>query len=357
MICVRVCQNQRGQSLMNALVGIVITGILAVTIASILAAQSKESRALTEKMASLDLQRTVISTLSNATACNAIFAPTNVVIPGANNGGGGNAGGNGGGAAQQVANGVGRIVSGVASAVSNIVKAVLTFDLNLINPKNPHVFSVQQIPGIGGTGAIISAGDKVSPLSNSLYLLPSNAPTPGIQMIVTGASSAILRLNFDQSKLVHPIRSLEFPLNIQTSGTPNQTTIEGCSTSTSPSQWQCLSMGGDWFTPGSLTCVRIVDGTSCKLGSNGNGFFGQRTRSSNWNCVSAGTAWPGGGPWACSVATASGMMLGMPNGQPACVRTSDGMLCTLTTHFDFWTNRSTSPKWKCIAGGGWPAPT
>lgn len=344
MICDRLWQNQKGQTLVSALLGIGVTAALAVIIASVLATQAKENRALGEKMASLDLQRTLTSTLANATACNGLFVPTNV----ANNGSGSN-----GGSSQP---GGGGIVSGVVSAIVKIINSVLTFDLTLVTPQNPLVFSIQKVPSVGSAPPIISAGDRVSPMSNTLYLLPSNAPTPGIQMIVTSASSAILRLNFDQSKLVHPIRSLEFPLNIQTSGTPTQTTIQGCSTINSPSQWQCISMGGDWFTPGSLTCVRIADGTSCKLGSNSNGFFGPRSRSSNWNCVGAGTNWPGGGPWACSVANSTNMMMiGMPNGQPACVRTSDGTLCTLTTLFDFWGRSSGTPRWRCISGGGWPA--
>jgi len=340
MIWDRDRQNQRGQGLVSALVGIAIAGILAVTVTSILVMQSKESRALAEKMAALDLQRVVISTLSNSMSCNALFAPSNVSVPTSKSGGGNK--------------GTGNIVSGVVSTVINVANAALTFNANLINPKNPHIFSVQQIPGIGGAAAIISAGEKVSPSSNTLYLLPSDGAKPGIQIIVTSATTAILRLNFDQSRLIHPIRSLEFPLNIQTSGTPTQTTIQGCSNTNSPSQWQCLSMGGDFFTPGSLTCVRIVDGTNCRLGSNSNGFFGTHTRSTNWKCASAGANWPGGGPWACSVASSSGGMLGMPTGQPACVRTSDGLLCTLTQRFDFWSNRSTTPRWRCIAGGGWP---
>jgi hypothetical protein len=336
MIFNRDFKNQRGQTLVNALMGIAIAGILSVTVASILATQARETRALGEKMASLDLQRTMISTLANSMACNALFTPVNLSTKAPNNGGGGG------------------VVGGVVSGVVRIVGSALTFDLTLIDPKNPLVFALEKVPSIGGGPAIISAGEKVSPMSNNLYLLPSTAPMPGIQMIVTSASTAILRLNFDPSKLVHPIRSLEFPLNIQTSGNPTQTTIQGCSNTMSPSQWQCLSMGGDWFTPGSLNCVRVSDGTSCKLGSSSNGFFGNHIRSSNWNCVSAGANWPGGGPWACSVASASGMMIGMPNGQPACVRTSDGMLCTLTSHFDFWGRSSSTPKWKCITGGGWP---
>lgn len=344
MVYKRDCQNQKGQTLVNALIGIAITGVLSVTVASILAAQSRETRALGEKMASLDLQRTLISTLANASACNALFAPENVPVPPPSNGSGPRQGN--------------RPVTGVINGIVRIVNSVVTVDLTKIDPKNPIIFPLEQVPAIGDAPAIISAGERVSPMSNNLYLLPSNAPIPGIQMIVTSASTAVLRLNFDQSKLVHPIRSLEFPLNIQTSGNPNQTAIDGCSTTASPSQWQCISMGGDWFTPGSLTCVRIVDGTSCRVGSNNNntGFFGPQIRSSNWSCTSAGNAWPGGGPWACSPVYSSGMMMiGMPNGQPACVRTSDGTLCTLTTLFDFWGRRTNAaPRWRCITGGGWP---
>ncbi|MNK75718.1 hypothetical protein D3C87_952630 [compost metagenome] len=355
MICIRVCRNQRGQTLVNALVGLAITAILSVTIASIMAMQSKENRALGEKLASLDLQRTVISTLANSNACNALFAPANV--SGASSGNSGNGGGNGG-QGSSGGNGSGNLVSGVVSGVTSIVwgvvNAALTFNPTLITPKNPHVFSIQQVPGVGGAPAIVSAGAQVSPTTNTLYLLPSNAATPGIQIVVTSATTAILRLNFDQSKLVHSLRSLEFPLNIQTSGTPTQMTIQGCSNATDPGKWQCISLGGDFFTPGSLTCVRIVDGMNCRLGSNNNGFFGNHIRSTNWRCTAAGAAWPGGGPWACSVASSSGGMIGFPTGQPACVRTSDGLLCTLTSRFDFWSNRSTTPRWRCMAGGGWP---
>ena len=156
--------------------------------ASMMTAQSREVRALSEKLVSLDFQRSLTSYLANPATCNALFAASNLVNSGA-----------------------------------------IPFNATSITSTDPYVFALKQIPS-GGGAALAIAGETLSPMSNSLKLLPTTAATPGIQIMVASISppTATLRINFDQTSLVRAIHNLEFPLHLTISGVPGATTITGC---------------------------------------------------------------------------------------------------------------------------------
>ncbi len=164
-----VLKNSRGQSLVQVLVSVGIMGILIAAMASMQENQTRENRALSEKLAANDLVRAATSTLSG-TACNLLFtAPGNVI------------GGN------------------------------LTIP-STVSPNNPFVINLQSIPTSLGPPitTIATIGQPPSPLSNTLIVLPA----AGIQLSVTDVSTANLLVNFDQTKLVRTIHNLSFPLNL-----------------------------------------------------------------------------------------------------------------------------------------------
>lgn len=182
--------NQRGQSIVQVLISIGLMGILMTAFATMMTNQSRETQALTEKLASLDFSRTVTQYLSNSTTCSAMFAASNLVNSGS-----------------------------------------MPFDATSISTAAPYVFALKQLPSGGAASPTAVAGSQVSLLSNSLNLLDSSAsPTPGIQISVSSISppTANLLLNFDQGRLVRNIHNLTFPIGITVSGPVNNTTITGC---------------------------------------------------------------------------------------------------------------------------------
>jgi hypothetical protein len=58
--------NQTGQSLIQVLVGIAIMGVMTAVFTSMMASQNRETRALSEKLAALDFQNLLQTTLSEA---------------------------------------------------------------------------------------------------------------------------------------------------------------------------------------------------------------------------------------------------------------------------------------------------
>ncbi|WP_041577122.1 PulJ/GspJ family protein [Bdellovibrio bacteriovorus] len=65
--------NSRGNSLIQVLVSIGLTALLAATVASVLSHQSKEARALNEQLAAADLQKLLISTLADGSVCKYVL--------------------------------------------------------------------------------------------------------------------------------------------------------------------------------------------------------------------------------------------------------------------------------------------
>lgn len=185
--------NQCGFSIMELMVALPIIIFIGLGISTMMISQSREARALTEKLAILDLQRSITSYLGNGTACGNMFTTTNLLTPGR-----------------------------------------LVFNTSAVTPSNPHEFSLRSLP-MSSTGTLpplINAGDLVSPLSNTLFLRPSTgAATDGLRLSITSINPPMgtLTLNFDQDRLVRGVKNLEIPLMIKlTPLSPSTARITGC---------------------------------------------------------------------------------------------------------------------------------
>ncbi len=67
-----VAWNQHGQSIIQVLVSIALMGILMTVFASMLLSQERETKALSQKLASTDLERLLQSSLSDGSVCQYI---------------------------------------------------------------------------------------------------------------------------------------------------------------------------------------------------------------------------------------------------------------------------------------------
>lgn len=195
--------------------------------------QQKESRALSEKLGATDLTRAIIAILSNTASCNALFAPTNLVNAGA-----------------------------------------IPFNATGISATNPYIFPLKAVQGGLGAPPVATAGTMISNLAPTLFPLNTGDTPAGIRMLITSLSTAAIEVNFDQTKLIRPIRNLQFPLKIVTAGPVGATTIVGCSVAGSAPLCitrQTAIPAGFGHNMGSACCLPtetlISGGATCANGS------------------------------------------------------------------------------------------
>lgn len=182
--------NSRGQSLVEIIVASGIMMIILLAMISFQVSQQKETKALAEKLTSLELQRQLTQHLSSLSNCGLMFNSSNLKNP-----------------------------------------SDMPFDGTTVSSANPRRISLKQIPSPPPLPPVITAGAAPSPLARSLVVLPDDAiPAPGILIKVTNMTPPMgfLVINFDSSRLIHPILNLEFPLNLLISGPVNSATITGC---------------------------------------------------------------------------------------------------------------------------------
>ncbi len=189
--------NQTGFALLQVMVALPIMAFMGIAMATMFAMQAKESRGLTEKLASLDLQRSASQFLTNSLVCNQLIQDSNLQTLG-----------------------------------------TTTFNKSIVTPGNPYNFSLKEVPLGGSAGALVTAGQLVSPLSNSLRLNPNTgSANDGIRLSITSVNPPVgkLLLNFDQSRLVRGIKNLEIPLNLAFSSlSPTSVKVVGCGQPSSP---------------------------------------------------------------------------------------------------------------------------
>ena len=187
-------KNNRGNTLIMTMVGVGISAILIYTFMSITTSQVRETQALAEKIASLEYSRQVTALLANAATCSELFK-------------------------------TGNIVSGNAT-------------VDLTTSAKPII----QLASLGE----VRLGQTVSSLSNNLLI----AGSEGIQVEVQSPIQAVLKIRFDQGRLVRSLKDLSFPILLQSSGPLASTQIEGCASATSTSGIQSGSTQcrNGWFT-------------------------------------------------------------------------------------------------------------
>ncbi len=177
--------NNKGQSLVQVLVGIGLTAIMAAVFASLITSQQKETRALKEALGAMDLQKVVIAALADGSVCQYILNnPTR-----------------------------------------------LTFDSTALTPTTPQTMT-PSLPlytivqgGIPGPVAA-QVGQEASGFSNTLFI--SNIKLE----ILSGSGDNYIgqwKVEFDSARTIRPIRPLAVGTIIQTDpGTPTAKTIASC---------------------------------------------------------------------------------------------------------------------------------
>ena len=181
----RAFRHNSGQSLVQVMVGLAIASVMFAAFTTMTVNQNRETRGLTEKLAALDLQRTLTAMLGVSSTCGALFAPGNLKS-----------------------------------------STVMPFDGSGVNASSPYVISLRTVPSGGTNPPLIAEGQAASPLSTSLKVASEN----GIQILVKSLvpPSAALKIKFDASEMVRALPDLQFPLALTISGPATSTTITGC---------------------------------------------------------------------------------------------------------------------------------
>jgi len=179
--------NQKG-SISAILIASAVGSIVMLAMASSLLYQQRETKALSEKMASLEIQRLVTAQLNSPAECSKLFAAANLITVDSD-----------------------------------------TFDANLVSSNQPYVLRLKALSQ--DPGAPAADGKPATALSNSLVLTPTTANSSGVEIEVTSVAPPLATLNikFEQVRLVRSIRNLRFPINLQLTGPMSATKITGCS--------------------------------------------------------------------------------------------------------------------------------
>jgi prepilin-type N-terminal cleavage/methylation domain-containing protein len=235
--------NQLGMSLIEILIAMGILLIVMLAVANLQVSQMKEVRALSEKLAVLDLERLLISSLADGTICTAQLA-TNAVNP---------------------------------SAPYHIDSTALS----------TMSISLTSIPASSAVGAIPLISTLPSPAVSQIKIasiivknfISSGSPNQYI---------ADLEVRFDSSLLVRALKPLTIKLNLRTDGADN---ISSCVGGGAPLICTTVSASVPFYG-GSVSCPAgsFVTGGGCQPATGGN--------------VTAST--PSNNGWACSASSPSG---------------------------------------------------
>jgi len=228
-------ENQQGQSIVQVLVSIGIMGIMMLAFASLMSGQMRETRALSEKLGSLDLEKAMMAVLADSSVCGYHLAGK-------------------------------------------------TFDASRIGTSHP--------PVIDMGGSLLSAanaaapplavvGQPASPQSNSLVV--SSIQVANITGSAAGSSFiASIRVNFDSTRLVRSIHAAQVRTFLRTSGGGNIKTIVACTPWVTDVGKPCTATGfplggyGTGFTPntGIIMYSSVDNSRMCCYSGSGNYYCG-----------------------------------------------------------------------------------
>jgi prepilin-type N-terminal cleavage/methylation domain-containing protein len=176
-------KSNKGFSLIEITVALGILSVTVLAFATMMTNQSRQTKALSEKMATLDLTNALIRTVANSAACD--FMLTN--------------------------------------------PAVLTFDSTLIGSGTPPVINLNTVyPTASATGTpVAQVNTAASPLSASAVV------TTIVINEITGADDSFgarLTVNFDETQLTHVLRPVSVGLSFLTdpASPANAKVITGC---------------------------------------------------------------------------------------------------------------------------------
>lgn len=181
----------RGYSLIEILIALGIGGIVATAMTTMIANLNRQTSALTQKVASVDIQRVVTGTLADGSVCT--FQMTNPPRP--------------------------------------------AFDPLRVGTSNPPTFPMTSLlsKAVAGAPPVLDAVGTASASPITPNLVANAMRVDDLQCVPqpctasTNQFTANLTIEFDYTKLNMALRPLKFPLNIQTSGTAGAQVIVGCS--------------------------------------------------------------------------------------------------------------------------------
>ncbi|NJL24726.1 MAG: hypothetical protein HC902_05865 [Calothrix sp. SM1_5_4] len=242
-------------------------------ISSLMLNQEIRNRALSEKMAALDLTRLLTLTVSHSPTCSASLESSNL------------------------------------TKSSN-----LEFSLSALS-SSPQYVSLKSIVSDGNAPPLAEAGQKANAASGTLPILPADANPPGLRLAVTSPTSAVLEVNFDQSKLVRPLQNLRIPIGIWSELNGNSVEVTGCTSSFANTDMSCPAgfvMTGMHNNEPLCTELKVASGDSDSDNDGpspdnpGRGCSGTGCRASDYgpcdgtNCMTNGKRCSGTGCRACS---------------------------------------------------------
>jgi type II secretory pathway pseudopilin PulG len=216
--------KQAGQSLVMTLVSVAIMGILVMTMLTVLQNQNREARALNEKLAAADLEKTLIAALNDGSVCKYLLT-----APG----------------------------SGSTS---------VTFNPRGLNGQNPIPVIVPiPNPPAGGAALYASINQTIPPTAGAIVAQVGKAPSAysntlvvkSIELSINACSgttgtigcAANWMVDFDPTKLIRPIKSGAISTTLTANVSGATATISGC---------QSSGRGGQLASVSVATCVPSI---------------------------------------------------------------------------------------------------
>jgi hypothetical protein len=194
-------KNQHGQTLVQVMIAAAIMGVIAMAFASMIVAETRQNRGLAEKLAAMDFQQQLTRTFADGSLCTSLLAPTGAPVTFNLPSGGGN----------------------LATPLS-LNLAFTSVPISASSPKTP----------------LVTASTVVSPISPTLFAAAAPSTFQVTNIIganngTTGTFTASFQVNFDQTKLVQPLRPATTQISLQTTGGAVGTqTITGCTSASGP---------------------------------------------------------------------------------------------------------------------------
>lgn len=222
--CATLLANQRGQSLVQVLISIGLMGILMASFATMTANQSRETQALSEKLAAMDFQQQLIRSFADGKVCTSLL-------------------------------------NNLTLNTSGMVLNVTGIPVSTTAPP----------------GSLAKAGQAPSPLSSTLVVDANNPfQVTNIASAGTNLYSGVFQVGFDKTRLVRALQPAQTQITITTNG---GTTITGCQSTSSSfgglygyTNWNGSCQSANIYT-GSCSCpswapidqtvLQAIDGIAC----------------------------------------------------------------------------------------------
>lgn len=181
---------RNGFSVVELAIVSTVASVIMLGISTQLVNQARANRALEEKLASLDVLRSLTQYLSVSNNCANMFQASNLEVP-----------------------------------------TQLPLNSTTISSTTPLVVKLKSLPYATPGDTLVSSGNVASAVSSTLFVESNSGSNTGIAVTISSVmpSSAKLNINFDSTRLIKPIKNLEVSLNLSLSSAgTNLYNITGC---------------------------------------------------------------------------------------------------------------------------------